>query len=300
MFPEDRMVEVKTFLGRGQRNDNHIPKCQWINLDAHPDGDSTAVIPRVNSYCMVFYVDGEPFCFGFFSPLTDTGTAFTGEEAEDLNEGDRVFKTIGGNKIILRAHGEIQIESNATCRTIYFPDNSLINTVCKNLEVLTDGGTIEWNNVDDQNNTYYKAEYRDNVSRANIIIVERGEVGGGLISSYAVGVGSKDGGLASTTYKQTIKKDGSMEFEVGTKGLHVTATPDGTTAITSGTTKINIAPGGAVTIETAGKLAIKAKDVEVDGGSGPLEKALTTPSAISDFTGLPIQQGSSSVKLSGA
>jgi hypothetical protein len=68
VYPEERMVEVKTFMGMDGRDDQHISKCQWISLDGNPQGDVSGAVPRVNSYCLVFWVDGMPFVFGHSTP----------------------------------------------------------------------------------------------------------------------------------------------------------------------------------------------------------------------------------------
>jgi len=134
VYEQERLCEVKTFFGSGVKNDNHIPKCQWLSADSSPDGDESGGLPRINSYCVVAFIGGEPIVLGFFSPLTTEGSAAVGENREDLNEGDKIFKTVAGNKIILRTGGTIEIESARNCRTIYFPDNALINELCRNFE----------------------------------------------------------------------------------------------------------------------------------------------------------------------
>src|ERR1035437_2735170 len=113
VFPETRLCKVRTFMGTGAQDDNYIDECQWINQDGHPDGDESTTIPRTGSYGIVFYVAGVPFIHGFFNPLTLAGSASipADNKEQGLNEGDRVIKTLGGNKILLRAHGEIEIQS---------------------------------------------------------------------------------------------------------------------------------------------------------------------------------------------
>lgn len=358
VFPEDRLCEVKTFMGQGLQDDNSIPKCQWINMDSHPDGDESTTIPRANSFGIVFFIGGTPFIFGFFSPLTGTGSAsLQTNEKEELNEGDRILKTIAGNKVILRAHGEVEIHSTDTCRTIYFPDKHLLNTLCRNYEFRTDGGTIDWvNNGDDT--TTAVTEYRDDIKRTNVIIEERGTVDGKIISRTSIGAGTDDG-ITEPVWTRTILSTGETELFIRAPGADtghkVTTTPDGGTKVeiagkftseikATGETTIDIGPGkftltispegelsianegttklhskgnvelttdgelkvtaeGAGTIQiggdmkvtATGKATITAKNIDLDGG-GNLEQLLTTPSAISDFTGAPIQRGSSSIK----
>lgn len=289
VFPETRLCEVKTFLGSGDTDDNHIPDCEWINLDAHPDGDESGVIPRAGAFGLVFFVSGEPFIFGFFNPLTGTGSAETGTEKEPLNEGDRVLKTIGGNRIIMRAHGEIQIESTKTCRTIYFPDRNIINTLCRNYEFRTDGGTIDWVNLDDNaNHTFFRKEYRDAISRDNVIVVENGFIDSGeFISRTEIGIGSANGGTEAPIWTRTIKPDGETVLFIRASGA---AAGHKTTIKPSGETEVNIAdkttlkilPTGETTLDVGpGKATINIKP---DGTVSMDFKGSTTIKSTKDMT----------------
>lgn len=282
VYPEQRMCEVKTFMGQGVQDDNSIPHCQWINMDAHPDGDESTIIPRVNSYGLVFFIQGQPFIFGFFSPLTGTGNPGTipsagieTDDKEQLNEGDRVLKTIGRNKIILRAHGEVEIHSTDVCRTIYFPDRHIINTMCRNYEFRTDGGTHDWINIEDTGNTISSKEYRTDIKRSNVIIEEKGYVTGEIISRTSIGAGTDDG-ISQPVWSRTILRTGETEFFIraagATVGHKLTVKPDGTTLLeiagkttaeikASGETTLNVGPGKAIlNITPAGAVTLTAED----------------------------------------
>ena len=63
------------------------------------------------------------------------------------------------------------------------------------------------------------------------------------------------------------------------------------------TGNIEINTQGETKVIAQGKVTVKGNMIDIDGG-GALEQVLTTPSAISDFTGAPIQVGSSTVKAS--
>lgn len=265
VFPDERLCEVKTFMGVGQTDDNHIPKCQWLNSDAHPDGDESTVLPRVGSYGIVFYIDSEPFVFGFFSPLTGTGSAQLGDGKEELNEGDRIMITRGGNKVILRAHGEIQIESTNTCRTIYFPDRNLINTLCRNYEFRTDGGTIDWQNIDANNNTLFRQEFRDNINRANLVVEEVGYIDGGeFIHRRVLGAGSP-AGVSEPVWSEELKTSGEWTRFIRSPGAEfgskINVTPDGTTTLeVGGKATVIVSPSGDISLDTRGKVSM-----QVDG-----------------------------------
>jgi len=306
VYPEERMVEVKTF---GSGHDEHIPKCQWLNMDASPEGDESTVIPRRNSYCLVVYVDSEPFVLGFFTPLSGEGSAQIGEDKDPLNEGDRIVRTVGKNFIIWRSGGEIQIQSTNSCRTIYIPNNDLINTICRNYEFRTDGGTIDWVNLDDTN-TLFISEHRDNINRDHIIVEERGEIGSDVMWKTQIGVPQDSGsGLKDSVdaiWQKSVKKDGATEIIIAKKTtIKVESSGQTSIDVNNGAATIVITPDGVVNITnkgnfnvtSGGKGTLKAKLYDIDGG-GSLEPVHTFPSAISDFTGLPIRTPSKTVRAS--
>ncbi|NDC22541.1 MAG: hypothetical protein EBZ49_00200 [Proteobacteria bacterium] len=235
-------------------DDNHIPECRWLSTDASPQGDESGTIPRINSYCVVGYIESEPFIIGFWNPTDKTGSANVGEVKEELNEGDKIIKTIGKNKIILRAHGEIQIQSTDTNRTVYFPDQHLINTLCRNYEFRTDGGTIDWHNINEDDETYFKEEFRDNISRSNLVIEERGKVDGTIVSRTTVGAGDNSSpSINQPVYTETTKSTGETELFIRAPGA---SSGHKYTILPSGTTKLNIADKTTVTIDQSGETTI--------------------------------------------
>lgn len=281
VYAEQRQVEVKTF-GNGRKTDQHIPRAQWLSADAHPDGDESGAMPRVNSYCMVFFVNGEPYVWGFLKPLTSNGSAVNpNSQLEELQEGDRILFTTAGNKIILRSHGEIQIESTGSCRTIYFPEGHVINTLCRNYEFRTDGGTIDWINPnEEQDNTICRTEYRQNVDRAKIVVETRGYIDDGeYITREEIGIGTDDGDITSQTYTRESKPDGTTRLfirKAGEKiGYEQTILPSGENHLKiadkakldilatgelsldiGGKHKLTIKPDGTTSIDVAGKCKI--------------------------------------------
>jgi hypothetical protein len=257
----------------------------------------------------------------------------------------------------MRAHGEIQIDSTPLCRTIYYPDSDLINTLCENYEFACNGGTESRIDIEDdtrKNATYYRRELRDTIKRDNIIVEERGAVDGTLISRTLIGAGTTDDdGVAQPVWTEEIWNDGSYQRFICKPGAEVghkfTVKPDGQTTLevggkfkanigADGTTNIDVGPGtatititpsGAVslvckaavsvktdatldveakgattmktnaafTVEAKGKGKFKANQIEIDGGSA-LEDVLCFPTALSDFTGLPVKPASKTVKVS--
>ena len=61
------------------------------------------------------------------------------------------------------------------------------------------------------------------------------------------------------------------------------------------TGNVEVNTDGEAKVTAQGKVTVVGNQIELNGG-GALEQILTTPSAISDFTGAPIQVGSSTVK----
>lgn len=286
VYPEERMCEVKTFFGQGLQDDNSISKCQWINMDNHPEGDESTSIPRVNSYGLVFWVGGQPFIFGFFSPLTKEGSAsIQTDDKEELNEGDKTIKTVGKNKIILRAHGEIEVHGTDTCRTIWFPDSNILNTLCRNYEFRTDGGTVDWLNLEDSGKTICSTEYRDNIKRSNVIIEEKGSVDGKIISRTTIGNGTSDGGIGNPVWTRTIQNTGETELFIRAPGA---ANGHKCTIIPDGTTKIEIGEKAVVIINASGET-----NVDIGNGSAVLN---ITPGGNISVT----NKGTTNIKTTGA
>ena len=156
-----RFCRVKTFFGDAHLVDKDIPVCQWLSLDANPEGDESTSIPRVNSTGLVFFVAGEAFIWGYFKATTKDKGATTGKEQSNLNEGDKIIATVAGNKIILKANGVVEIQSKETLRTIYFPKEGLLAHLCEAYDIRTDGGSMTWRTTDELlNQTLFQGLYK--------------------------------------------------------------------------------------------------------------------------------------------
>lgn len=280
VYPTDRMCEVKTFGSHAGASDNSIPRCQWLSLDGHPDGDGLGAIPRVGSFCIVAFVDNEPFVLGFFRPLSgDTTKAAVsgGDLSEDLNEGDRFLMTSAGNKITVRASGEIEIHANATCKTFYFPNQSLINTLCRNYELRSDAYVVDSLNLGKSNNTYSRFEYRKNLDRSFICVVEHGIVDSDnpeVIYKQEFGIGDDELGIKSVVRTKTVKQSGETETFIrnadAAEGIRLILKPDGNVSLNvMGKTNITVAPNG---------------DTKIDVGPGKSTLSLTADGKLSVVT----------------
>lgn len=312
VFPEKRMCEVKTFGSNNPTQDNTFT-CQWLSSDASPEGDESSVVPRINSLGIVAFVDGEPFVIGFLRPLNDEGTAAIPDgEQEEINEGDKVIKTVGKNKLIMRASGEIQIESTRTCRTIYFPNNHLINTLCRNYEFRTDGGTEDWVHYSSsrtEKNTVRRVEERDKLTRDNIVYTETGTVDLNtptLIFRRRFGKGTKDGSITDVVRTVSVLNTGETTVQINTPGAteghNMNIKPSGETTISIGGTRhvTNIKPTGETNINVAGKANINVKPsglTVIDVGPGKSTITIDPSGKIEVKTSTEVQITSPKVNL---
>ena len=104
----------------------------------------------------------------------------------------------------------------------------------------------------------------------------------------------KDGNWIEKIIKDKVS-DVAAKY-IQSVGGDYTETVSGKKVITV-TGNVEINTQGETKVTAQGKVTVKGNMIDIDGG-GALEKVLTTPSAISDFTGLPIQVGSATVKAS--
>ena len=110
---------------------------------------------------------------GYYKPIPDSGDDAPAENLA-LNPGDKVFKNAQGNRITLRAGGTIEVQSTDLCRTYYIPSRNLINTVCQEMELETDGGSIDWTRDRDTQETVYTATFFDSLEPETVVVEERG------------------------------------------------------------------------------------------------------------------------------
>lgn len=268
VFAKERYCTVTTFLGKGSLNDNYIPRCQWVNLDSNPEGDESTSIPRKNSIGFVFYVDGEPFLFGFFKPLARGATTVTGEEPAKLIEGDKVISTVAGNKITVKSNGAIEIVSSDTLRRTMIPKGSAIFDLCRRYQLRTDGGTMDWASDPLTQLTVHKAEYRRDLLRTFIMTEDRGGVDASTIWKRQIGPAVPGVlGVQLPSFTETISILGEYETQisppspVGTPiGIRTKLSPDGSYNFKSGPIpnfELDISPTGAAKVAVNSLLTIE-------------------------------------------
>jgi len=268
VFAKERYCTVSTFLGKGTMNDQYIPQCQWINLDSNPEGDESTSIPRRNSIGIVFWIDGEPFIFGFFKPLSRNARTTTGDEPSKLIEGDKIIATAGGNKIVVKSNGSIELVTSNTLRRVMIPTGSAIFDLCRRYQLKTDGGTIEWAADPLTQLTLHSAEYRRDLLRTVILTEDRGGVDATTIFKRQIGPaipGVK--GVQLPTFTETISVTGEVETQIsppvpfGTPvGIRTKLSPEGAYNFKIGPIpnfEVDISPTGASKLSVNSLLTIE-------------------------------------------
>lgn len=80
---------------------------------------------------------GDPKVFNATNASARAGRPF-------LNPGDIYLSTRDGNFILLRRGGTIQVGATPMCQTVYLPIGNVIRQFCKNYDLATPGGVLEW------------------------------------------------------------------------------------------------------------------------------------------------------------
>lgn len=228
---DKRFCQVKTFMGGPGFEDLHLPQVQWLSTDSNPEGDESTCIPRVGATGLVFFVEGEAFIWGYFRATDPTAGAVTGNEPSDLLEGDKVISTVAGNKVVVKSNGVIEIHSRDSLRTIYFPKDGLLSTLCRAYSFESDAYDVKarlQNAV--LQSTLTAKEYRRDIGRTSIVVEERGYVDSTVVKKVAIGPGIPGvSGVQIPVFQYTTDITGKVDVEVGVLGTGVTVevTPGG-------------------------------------------------------------------------
>lgn len=319
--PVSRRLRVKTMGAPEKTDDLDLIGVRILHGQFHGEGDEEVNIPRVGTYGVVIFVMSEPVWIGAF-PL-DSSNGISGRaNQEKLQPGDYIVHTNGGNKVIVRVGGAIQVISTTQCRTYWLPSQNLINSVCLNYELETAGGHMHWKLDESTDNTTLSFKVWDNVTAANIATLEVGSVPSddSLILDFAVGPVS-DTELTQKQRNMQIKiaYDGSttLDFGPGNATFTVDATTGNVTFQTKGTIKgtvdkdvvldvkgsvnakitkdVTMAVGGSATVNvkkgasvsTDGKASVAAKggvSISTDGDATVSAKGAANVSAGGDAT----------------
>lgn len=238
---EKRTASIKTFGSDPLVSNGDWVGIQWLDPYSAIEGDEISFIPRVNSLCLVIFLDSIPWIVGFIKTMAldadDEPEDLEGEgiaenevagganaNREKINSGDLIMRTIGNARFLMRAGGEIELESTKVCRRLMLPSRHLFNDICRNYEFRTDGGTIDWiDHPEDPKKTIFKQVWRDDLKSTNIIEDTRGTVerGSDLIRRYEIKPGDaslKGGGVTqapeSSPYVFETYNTGKNELKI--------------------------------------------------------------------------------------
>lgn len=208
---DTRTCRVKTVGVPGITDDLDLQNVKLMQAMWHPEGDEDVALPRIGSYAIVSFIAGEAVVLGYYR-LSATLEKGSRSSDESLTAGDRLLRTVAGNFLMLRSGGTVQIESTKGCRTYWIPSRNLINSVCQNYELETDGGHISWTNVgttpEDGDPTNYDFTAWDGLSPFSAIREQRGTTETGELYKLEAGELDEDLNLTLPAVTKTITYDG--------------------------------------------------------------------------------------------
>jgi hypothetical protein len=326
-----RTCRVKTSGLKGKTDDQDLYDVQWINLAAAPIPGSVGgvaedtVYPTINSIGVITFINSEPYIIGYFRPLPISDADDPPDPSADdllLNPGDRVITTIGGNSVILRAGGTVEISSNGLCRTFWIPDKNIMNSVCGDYELETDGGYMYWTRDHQTLSSTLQFMIWDNLFPINTVSIAMGTADdeGNLINIQAGVADPLTSEVLAPVFSATVSDLGDVDIGVGLlpqTTFKVDGATGSVTMTTLGSVSQTIAGSLTQTVETGdvsitavvgnvdvsaelGSVSVKGlQGVSLSGlGLPPIGQVLAFPFAISDFSGAPVEVGSQSVKIS--
>lgn len=276
---DKRTCSIKTYGNDPVVSNADYTNAQWLNPYSSPLGDEISFVPEANSQVLVTFCGGIPWIIGFYQPISidpntevsdlefeglDPSGGSAAQNKEKINVGDIILRTAGKCRVVLRRGGEIEIEATKLCKRIHFPARNLINELCQNYEFRTDGGSIDWIHPDkDSDDTVYRAEWRDNISRRNIIFEEKGTVekNSDIIHRVRIGAGTKPNplkvapGTPSFVYFEETHNTGKKQFKINDVAYTQLINPDGEfeLGINNYTYYKNIKPTGEMKINANNK-----------------------------------------------
>jgi len=233
-----------------------------------------------------------------------------------MDDGDMYKARFNGTNFSIDKDGNVEFESTDTVDPLT-PKNKKFAIKWKSSLDVNQEVTVEFDNSMGSPRVFLEA--KNNLGKAQSILLD-GSAGTTTITSEdATGANIIEMGASgiSITVETgalniNLNQSGDCNLNVQNGNLNITTTNGDTTIDTQGETTINSSGdmivdcggdlsatvGGDCDIEATGKATIKADMIDLNGGGALLESVLTSPSAISDFTGLPIQVASTTVKAS--
>lgn len=278
-----RRARVKTLGVDPLTNDLDLYNVRWLHEAWNYDGDDSTYVPRVGTYVIVAFVNRDAFILGCI-PLDVSNGNFQEANSNELNPGDKIIATIGGNRFVLRTGGAIEVVSTPACRTFYLPSENLINTICQNYELLISGGYVKWTLDKKEETTSADVKIWDALSPTAAVRLQAGHIPDPLtedtteraitpppeadsIFSLSAGpLNTENLDFEKLSCLLRIKKDGTAYLDIGPgkASLLITSETGDIELATKGLVKALIEKTLELTIKEGATLTVEKNDLNID------------------------------------
>lgn len=283
--PNERTCRVKTIGQKGRTDTLDLLNVKWLSLSSstgEDEDDDFTIIPRVGQYGVITFINSEPYIMGFYRPTTtyldekDRASAQTNINSDDLSAGDRVIKTIAGNRVILRSGGTVEIESNKLCRTYWIPSRRIMNSVCGTYELEVDGGFMHWTRDTETGKTTLRYFIYDAANPTAALDLQFGttESANKFIVAKLGSLNPDTLAIEKTSFDLGVEKDGTTSLTIG-EGSKTSLKISGTT--------------GNIELKTEGEVDLKAKKVQLNGKVSGVTTGNSHQNVIDLITGVPVR-----------
>lgn len=255
--PKTRRARVKTIGLKGKTDDLDLYNVQWISMANGTDGSDDTYIPIAGQYGVIIFINSEPYILGYFQPMPESSASAEDPPGkEPLLPGDKIIGTRGGNKIILRSGGSVEIQSTEICRILLLPSRNLLTAICQEMEIEADGGSLYWLRDRTSNATTMTLYAYDNLSPTRAVSLEVGSAESGAVLDLQMGSLDPDTlDIATKLFQLSVQPTGDTALYVTDKAqLSIAATGDTSLTINGKVTIAVTAESGDVSITTAGKI----------------------------------------------
>ncbi len=179
-------------------NDAIYTEVQVLSASSSSAGEESGALAEINTLCCVSFFDQKPFIIGFYNPKRLTPSKDPSKEKNidegigndgaiegsasgskgTIDIGDYIVATRGGNKIVVRRSGIVEIESKKTCRTNYFPQEDKIFHMCRKFEFHSDAVTEFHTSAPSTSSspTYAYKKFINQIEGDAAIVQERGKI----------------------------------------------------------------------------------------------------------------------------
>lgn len=122
----------------------------WGSPLSHADGGGIESLPRVGTTVWAVWheTDDLPLILTCSSPPVP-GEGY-GNNRIGVKQGESVIWTHAGNLIHMLSNGNILLHAGEDCRRIFIPVTRLIEDLCKDYRLITEGGELQWITSEDE------------------------------------------------------------------------------------------------------------------------------------------------------